>query len=496
VVVRLSGRLPTWAAAGRRLLAMIVRQCRPQVVLAMAIALIVQGANMTSGRHDADHDQSAAVDTTMPEVGRRGLVRPSTWRRTAPKRTPAQPPASRPPTGWVTRISAGSSPLVDSAGHRWRSDSGYSGGRSAVTRAQIDGTSSPRIYQRERWGMSVYTIPVPVPGTYVVVAYLAETKFSRPRQRVFDISAEGVVKASDVDIIQAVGRNHAHHVIFTAVVVDGRLDLGFTSKVDRAKVNGIEVTFLRPSTAASRLVWKDEFDGPRNAPVDGARWRHEVGGAWGDGELQSYTARTTNAYQNGRGHLLITARAERFRGTDSIIRDYTSARISTKDRYSFQYGLFEARMQTPFGQGLWPAFWALGADIDRSGWPECGEIDVMEQFGHEPEKTLGTIHGPRHTDGGQSDYEPGYSFAHSSPLSQGFHTYGVQWLPGSVQFQVDGHPYGTVTQADLPAGSRWVFDHPFYLILNVAVGGRWAGKPDSSTQFPQALVVDYVRVYQ
>jgi len=494
--VRLSGRLPIKVSAARRLLALTARQGRPRVVLAMAIALIVQGASPMSGRHDADRRHPAAISATVPEAGRRGLIRPSTWRRPAPKRTPAPRPSSRPPTSWVTRISAGSSTFVDSAGRRWRSDTGYSGGRSAVTRAQIEGTSSPTIYQRERSGMSRYAIPVPAPGTYAVTTYLAETKFSRPRQRVFDISAEGVVKASDVDIIQAAGRNHAYHVSFTAPVVDGRLDLGFSSKVDHAKVNGIEVAFLRPSTAGRRLVWTDEFNGARNAAVDGDRWRHETGGAWGDGELQSYTARTTNAYQNGRGHLVIAAQAERFRGTDSITRDYTSARISTKDRYSFQYGLFEARMQTPTGRGLWPAFWALGADIDQTGWPECGEIDVMEQFGHEPQKTLGTIHGPRYAGGARSDYEPGYSFAHPAPLSQGFHTYGVQWLPGSIQFYFDGHRYGAITPADLPSGSRWVFDHPFYLILNIAIGGRWAGTPDSDTRFPQALLVDYVRVYQ
>jgi beta-glucanase (GH16 family) len=299
-----------------------------------------------------------------------------------------------------------------------------------------------------------------------------------------------------VDIIKAVGRNYVHHVPFTAGVTDDELDLGFTNKVDHAKVNGIEVAFVRPSTAATRLVWSDEFNGPQNTPVDRRHWRHDTGGAWGDGELQSYTARARNAHQNGRGHLEITARAERFTGTDSITRNYTSARIITKNKFAFQYGMFEARMQTPVGRGLWPAFWALGTDIDRSGWPRCGEIDVMEYLGHEPRTASGTIHGPRSGGGAQSDYEPGRSIVHTSPLSQEFHTYGVQWLPGSIQFYFDGDPYWTVTAADLPAGSRWVFDHPFYLILNVAVGGGWAGSPDDSTRFPQALRVDYVRVYQ
>jgi beta-glucanase (GH16 family) len=153
-------------------------------------------------------------------------------------------------------------------------------------------------------------------------------------------------------------------------------------------------------------------------------------------------------------------------------------------------------MQTPSGRGLWPAFWALGTDIDQKGWPECGEIDVMENLGQEPRTASGTIHGPRDGAGTQADYEPGYSVRHTAPLSQQFHTYGVQWLPGSIQFTFDGRPYGSITATDLTARSRWVFHHPFYLVLNVAVGGRWAGSPDASTTFPQALRVDYVRVYQ
>jgi beta-glucanase (GH16 family) len=181
---------------------------------------------------------------------------------------------------------------------------------------------------------------------------------------------------------------------------------------------------------------------------------------------------------------------------DSITRDYTSARISTQDRYSFRYGLFEARLKMPVGRGIWPAFWALGTDIDEVGWPRCGEIDVMEYLGQEPTTATGTIHGPRGGGGANADYKPGRSVVHTTPLAEAFHTYGVQWLPGSIQFYFDGRPYWSVAAADLPAGSRWVFDHPFFLVLNIAVGGRWAGSPDASTTFPQALLVDHVRVYQ
>jgi beta-glucanase (GH16 family) len=443
----------------------LARRCRPHVVLAMAIALVVLGVGLTN------------------------------WRRPDPEPSPTRRPAAGPLRSWVTRIVAGPSTLVDARGHRWLPDSGHLGGQSSVTSADIEGTSSQGIYQHERWGMRGYIIQVPAPATYAINLYLAETRFSRPRQRVFDVTAEGVVKASDVDIVGSAGRNHAYHVGFTAAVTDGQLDLGFVNKIDQAKVNGIEVAFLRRSTASRRLVWSDEFNGARNSPVD-RRWRHETGGAWGEGELQSYTSRKANSYQDGRGRLRIVARAERFTGMDSITRAYTSARISTEDRYSFRYGLFEARLQMPAGRGVWPAFWALGTDIDQVGWPGCGEIDVMEHLGQEPTTASGTIHGPQDDGGADADYKPGRSIVHTTPLAQAFHTYGAQWLPGSIQFFFDGRPYWSITAADLPAGSRWVFDHPFFLVLNIAVGGEWAGSPDASTSFPQALLVDYVRVYQ
>jgi Glycosyl hydrolases family 16/Malectin domain len=452
-----------------RLKTTMVRRCLPYVAALVVIGLLLAGTALSGGEHPSRPARPAA-------------------------REPGRENPGRPLTSWVTRMAAGPSTLVDARGHRWMPDTGHVGGQSAATSTRIEGTSSQAIYQHERWGMRAYVVPVPATATYAIKLYLAETTFSNPRERVFDVMAEGVVKASDVDIVEAAGKNHAYHVGFTAAVTDGQLDLGFVDKVDRAKINAIEVAFLRGSTAAPRQVWSDEFNGARNAPVDRRRWGHETGGAWGDGELQSYTSRTANAYHDGRGRLVIMARAERFRGDDSITRNFTSARISTKDRYAFRYGTFEARLQTPAGRGIWPAFWALGNDIDRSGWPRCGEIDVMEQVGHEPAKTYGTIHGPRNGD--DHEYKPGHSIVHTAPLPQAFHTYGVQWLPGGIQFYFDGRPYGAIAAADLPAGSRWVFDHPFYLVLNVAVGGRWAGSPDASTTFPQPLRVDYVRVYQ
>ena len=490
----LADRLATRAMTVRTWLASNAQRWRPYALLILAIALLAPGISLQTSHREVAPG-SALVTTTAQESGRHRLGGPSSWRRLDPDRPPARQPANGPLRSWVRRIAAGPSTL-DARGRRWLGDTGHVGGRSTATTTRIEGTSSQAIYQHERAGMHAYIIPVPAAATYAINLHLAETRFSSRGQRVFDVSAEGVVKASNVDIIAAVGRNHAYHVIFTTPVTDGQLDLGFISKAGPAKVNGIEVAFLRPSTAERRLVWSDEFNGPPNSPVDRRSWRHETGGAWGEGELQAYTSRTANSYHDGRGHLVIAARDERFRGTDSIARDYTSARISTKGKFSFQYGMVEARLQLPTGQGMWPAFWALGTDIDRSGWPDCGEIDVMENLGHEPRRSTGTIHGPQGTGDGATDYEPGRSVVHTAPLAQEFHTYGVLWLPGSIQFYFDGHPYWSITSADLAPGSRWVFDHPFYLILNLAIGGRWAGSPDDSTTFPQELRVDYVKVYQ
>ncbi len=240
------------------------------------------------------------------------------------------------------------------------------------------------------------------------------------------------------------------------------------------------------------LVWSDEFDAPDGSRPDPAKWVYDLGGGgWGNEELQTYTDRAENASIQD-GHLVITARAERFTGGDGIAREYTSARLKTLGRFAQTYGRFEARIQVPRGQGIWPAFWMLGADFPTAGWPACGEIDVMEHIGREPALVYGTIHGPGYSgaDG------PSAHVALSGPVADGFHVFAVEWEPGAIRWYVDDRLYATRTPADLPAESRWVFDHDFFMLLNLAVGGRWPGYPDETTVFPQALKVDYVRVYK
>jgi beta-glucanase (GH16 family) len=243
------------------------------------------------------------------------------------------------------------------------------------------------------------------------------------------------------------------------------------------------------------LAWSDEFDGPAGAPVDPVRWRFDVGGGgFGNEELQSYTDRATNAHLTGDGSLAIEALREDHTGPDGIARAYTSARLKTQGLFEQAYGKIEARLVVPRGQGLWPAFWMLGADIERVGWPECGEIDIMENIGKEPTIVHGTLHGPGYS--GAEGPSAAYTLPGGGRFADDFHVFAVEWEPNVLRFTVDGALFATRTPADLPTGRRWVFDHPFFVILNVAVGGRWPGPPDASTPFPQRMRVDYVRVYR
>jgi len=247
---------------------------------------------------------------------------------------------------------------------------------------------------------------------------------------------------------------------------------------------------------ALALTWTDDFDGPAGSGPDPSKWRHDVGGdGWGNKELQYYTDSTRNSALDGDGNLVITARKEQPAGSSCWYGacKYSSARLITQGKFDQRYGRFESRMKLPKGQGMWPAFWMLGADYDSRGWPDCGEIDVMENVGNEPSTLYGTIHGPGYSDeegpGGETRLPDG------APLSNAFHTYAVDWRADKITWSLDGRDYLTKTRADIPAGREWVFEHNFFMLLNLAVGGTWPGSPDSSTQFPQQLVVDYVHVY-
>ncbi|MDE2142271.1 MAG: glycoside hydrolase family 16 protein [Elusimicrobia bacterium] len=253
------------------------------------------------------------------------------------------------------------------------------------------------------------------------------------------------------------------------------------------------------------LVWSDEFEDAAGAPPNPAKWGYDVGGdGWGNHELEFYcapgapspcSAEAPNAVQDGRGRLVISA-----------VRDaagrWTSARLNTKGLAQFQYGRIEARMRLPAAAGLWPAFWLLGTDISTAGWPSCGEIDVMENVPANVPGGLGadviksTVHGPGYSGVGGVGRKT--RFPDRVRVDDEYHVYGALWSPGRIRFYVDDwtKPFFTVTRKSVPKGKRWVFDHPFFLIMNLAVGGDWPKNPDATTPNPAKMYVDYVRVYR
>jgi len=252
--------------------------------------------------------------------------------------------------------------------------------------------------------------------------------------------------------------------------------------------------------AGWQLAWSDEFTQADGSSPDPAKWGYDIGGGgYGNNELESYTSRTNNARIEG-GQLVIEARQENYTGPDNIFRNYTSARMLTKGKWSWTYGRIEARIKIPKGQGIWPAFWMLGTNISAGvNWPNCGEIDIMENIGKTTEqgKVYGTIHGPQ--SGG--DYNGGagvggnYTLPGGALFADDYHVFAVEWTTNQFKWYVDSTLYFTATPASLPGGATWVFTNAQFLLLNVAVGGNWPGNPDGTTVFPQKMLVDYVRVY-
>ncbi|GAA4899911.1 hypothetical protein GCM10023311_26640 [Flaviramulus aquimarinus] len=232
------------------------------------------------------------------------------------------------------------------------------------------------------------------------------------------------------------------------------------------------------------LVWSDEFD--LDGAVDDTKWTHEIGDGsdqgipgWGNNELQSYTANSDNSIVEN-GVLKLKARNS----------PYTSARIKTQGLFSQTYGRFEARIKTPFGKGIWPAFWLLGENIETVGWPQCGEIDIMELRGQEPQVAHGSLHGPGNYGG--SPLSRSFTLEQDR-FDKDFHVFAIEWGQDYIDYFVDGEVYQRITSNDV---GEWVFNKPFFIILNIAIGGNYVGSPAHNTYFPQTMEVDYVRVYK
>jgi beta-glucanase (GH16 family) len=247
-----------------------------------------------------------------------------------------------------------------------------------------------------------------------------------------------------------------------------------------------------------KLIFSDEFDGAGGASPDTAKWTAETGGGgWGNQELQYYTNSAENAYLDGSGSLVI--KAVKLNSPLNLKCwygpcQYTSARLITKGKFDLKYGRIEARIKVPSGQGMWSAFWMLGNDIDKVGWAQCGEIDIMENIGREPSTVHGTIHGPGYS--GANGIGAPFDLPDNQRFSDDFHVFAVEWSKNKIRWFVDGKHYKTITPQNIPEGKQWVYDHPFFLILNFAVGGPWGGNPDETSVFPQKMLIDYVRVYK
>jgi beta-glucanase (GH16 family) len=248
------------------------------------------------------------------------------------------------------------------------------------------------------------------------------------------------------------------------------------------------------TNARYRLVWHDEFKGSAKTLPSRHNWRIIVGGAKFNHELEYYSDSPANVSLNGRGDLAITARRQHHPGHHRSWH-YTSGRLETLGRFHVTYGKIEARIKVPAGDGLWPTFWMLGTNYPRVGWPDSGEFDLMEFKGQNPFELVATVHGPAAThkkNGWQSN-----SFAQSkSPFSSSFHVYGMNWTRNQIMFTLDGVAFGTVVPGDLAPRDRWVFNRPFYMLLNLAVGGYWVGPPTRRTHFPATMLVDWVRVWK
>jgi beta-glucanase (GH16 family) len=264
-----------------------------------------------------------------------------------------------------------------------------------------------------------------------------------------------------------------------------------TTATNDAPLDGVvPVSDARVSDSDARagwqLVWSDEFNGPGGTKPDPTKWGYDLGGGgWGVQQLQVYTSDAANAAADGNGNLAIVA-------LKSPSGTFTSARLKTEGKFEKMYGRFEVRAMLPSGVGMWPAFWTLGNDFATVNWPNCGEIDIMENRAIEPTINHGSLHGPGYS--GMMPLTAIYTLPNGASFTTAFHTFAIEWELNVVRFYVDDNLYETRTPMDLTT-QKWVFEHPHFLLLNLAVGGRFPTNPTDTTPFPQTLLVDYVRVY-
>ena len=248
-------------------------------------------------------------------------------------------------------------------------------------------------------------------------------------------------------------------------------------------------------------VWSDEFDGAAGSSVDPAKWSFDLGDGctagicgWGNNEKEYYTNASDNVSLDGQGHLAIVARPAVLNTTCYYGPcKYTSAKITTRGKMSAAPGRVEARIRIPKGQGLWPAFWMLGNDFGTVGWPKSGELDIMENKGSAPSTSSSAIHGPGYS--GNTPFAHANTISAPATLADDYHLYAVEWDAVGASFYVDGIMHYQVLRGDIQRYGTSILDKPYYIILNLAVGGNFDGDPASDSILPATMLVDYVRVY-
>jgi beta-glucanase (GH16 family) len=330
---------------------------------------------------------------------------------------------------------------------------------------------------------------IPTAGRYQVEYRVASPAGGRLS---LDLNA-GSVRLGELAIPATGGWQTWTTVSHTVDLQAGTFSLGVYAVQGGWNFNWFRLTRVS-APPARELVWADEFD-----RIDPSNWTFETGGGgWGNSELQYYTNGNNATIQfdstAGSNVLVIEARRENpgNYGCWYGACTYTSTRMITRGKRSFQYGRIEARIRLPSTQGIWPAFWMLGNNLGQVGWPQSGEIDIMEHVGFEPTLTHGALHGPGYSGGSPilGTYDA------REQVSSRYRVFAVEWDTNGIRWFVDGQQFHSASRAQVEARGAWVFDQPFFLLMNVAVGGTWPGSPNASSVFPQRMYVDYVRVYR
>lgn len=399
------------------------------------------------------------------------------------------------------RLTAAKVAFTDTQGQRWTpAGSRLDGVRRPTARPLPTVFGTPALYTTSAVGATGARIAVREPGRYVVTLYLVNPDVAR-KPHVFDVSTlqtgsagrRVAVKRRRVTVPAGDKETLPIHAAFEVPVRGRDLQLRFRSVEGAVVVSDIEVQWLGPTSMPPvKQTWEETFDGPAGAPPNPDVWQMQTGDGWGaqHAELQTYTTRPENISLNGNGQLAITTRRDLPRDDGTL--GYTSGRIDTHVTFDLTRARVSARMTTPSGAGLWPAFWAW---FNRAEQPQTGEVDVAELVGRDPKTLYAFVHGPVPGDPPWV-YQNGAELHRSTPIAGAPHTYEIRTEPNLVEFYFDGVQYGSVARGDLPATAPWVIrpDLPFRLILNMAVGA-WAGPPDATTKVPAQMTVDGVSVW-